>query len=80
MPAARSVCPFCAMLCDDVGVVGEKGRLKVTVNGCPKAVAGYERPAVKAGEVEILDALHELVQEGKVRMDESGEEVIFFLI
>lgn len=36
-----------------------------------------ERNAVVGDEVEILDALHELVQEGKVKMDESGEEVIF---
>ena len=38
-----------------------------------------QRPAVLADEVQILDALKELIQEGKVRMDDSGKEVIFFL-
>lgn len=38
-----------------------------------------QRPAVVADEVEILDALKELIDEGKVRMDETGEEVVFFL-
>lgn len=38
-----------------------------------------QRPAVVADEVEILDALKELIDEGKVRMDESGEEVVFIL-
>ncbi len=38
-----------------------------------------ERPPVVAEEVEILDALRELMDEGKVVMDESGEEVIFQL-
>jgi len=38
-----------------------------------------ERPAVAAEEADILDALNELVTEGKVTMDESGEEVIFLI-
>lgn len=36
-----------------------------------------ERPAVEASEVAILDALRELIEEGKVRIDETGEEVVF---
>lgn len=38
-----------------------------------------ERPQVKADEVQILDALHSLIEEGTVLLDESGEEVIFRL-
>lgn len=36
-----------------------------------------ERPAVEANEVDILDALKELISEGRVSMDETGKEVIF---
>ena len=38
-----------------------------------------ERPAVEADQVDLLEALHELIGEGKVHMDESCEEVVFFL-
>ena len=38
-----------------------------------------ERPAVDAEESDILDALNELVSEGKVRLEETGGEVIFQL-
>lgn len=38
-----------------------------------------QRPAVEAEQVDILDALRELLDEGAVVMDESGEEVIFQL-
>jgi len=38
-----------------------------------------QRPAVEADEVDILDALRELLDEGKIVMDESGEEVVFQL-
>ena len=36
-----------------------------------------ERPPVVAEEVEILDALRELLDEGKIMMDESGKEAVF---
>ncbi|MDC0357959.1 hypothetical protein OAO01_04015 [Oligoflexia bacterium] len=39
-----------------------------------------ERPRVVADEVDILDALHALIEEGKVQLDESQEEAIFQLI
>ena len=39
-----------------------------------------ERPKVIADEVEILDALHALIEEGKVQLDDSGKEVVFQLI
>lgn len=38
-----------------------------------------ERECVQGDEVEILDALRELMSEGKVVMDDSGKEVIFAL-
>lgn len=38
-----------------------------------------ERPKVEGDEVEILDALRELLDEGKILMDESGKEVVFQL-
>ena len=38
-----------------------------------------ERPSVSGTQVEILDALQELLRDGQVDMDESGPEVIFFL-
>ena len=38
-----------------------------------------ERPKVEADQMELLDALNELVQEGKVILDESCEEVVFHL-
>ena len=39
-----------------------------------------QRDAVEGAQVAILDALRDLIDEGKVLMDESGEEVIFFLV
>lgn len=38
-----------------------------------------ERPAVHGSEIEILDALKQLLHEGQVDMDDSGSEVIFHL-
>ncbi len=38
-----------------------------------------ERPAVQADEVEILDALKELVTSGDVVLDETGPEAVFSL-
>ncbi len=36
-------CPFCGILCDDLTIERQSDGLKVTANGCPKAVAGFER-------------------------------------
>jgi hypothetical protein len=38
------------------------------------------RPAVEGTQEEVLECLKELVEEGKVRVDETGEELIFHLI
>ena len=39
-----------------------------------------ERIPVRGTQLEILDGLKELIDEGKVKTDESGEKVIFSLI
>ena len=39
-----------------------------------------ERDAVEGDQVEILDALKVLMEEGRVRSDESGSEVVFHAI
>lgn len=38
-----------------------------------------ERPQVAANDEEILDALQELLKEGKVKMDDGPGEAIFYL-
>ena len=47
MTAATShsdvVCPFCALLCDDLVVEADGRRLRVVANGCPRAAAGFGR-------------------------------------
>ncbi|MCB0319392.1 MAG: hypothetical protein KDD60_00620 [Bdellovibrionales bacterium] len=39
-----------------------------------------ERAPVRGNQLEILEALKELIHEGKVRTDDSGEKVIFLLV
>jgi len=41
-------CPFCSLLCDDLEIRNHNGELQVTANGCPRAVAGFQRPLVNA--------------------------------
>ena len=36
-------CPFCGILCDDLEISTGPAGLKITKNGCTKAVAGFER-------------------------------------
>jgi len=38
-----------------------------------------ERPAVEGSQVELLEALKELLQDEVITMDDSGEEAIFHL-
>ncbi len=49
-PRLSSVpCPFCSMLCDDLVLEGtSSGGLRVVENGCTRAVAGFERPSLRA--------------------------------
>ncbi len=39
-----------------------------------------ERPAVMADQVDVLDALKELIAEGRVVMEEAEDEAVFRLI
>lgn len=39
-----------------------------------------ERPAVIADQIDVLDALKELIAEGRVLMEEADEEAVFRLI
>ena len=39
-----------------------------------------ERDAVEGDQVEILDALKLLMEEGRVRSDESGSEIVFHAV
>lgn len=41
-------CPFCGVICDDLVVETHDGAIKVSANGCPRATAGFERPAGEA--------------------------------
>jgi formylmethanofuran dehydrogenase subunit B len=41
---AEVVCPFCALLCDDLDVAAEGTALRVTAKGCPRAVESFARP------------------------------------
>ncbi len=38
-----------------------------------------ERPDVSGTELEVLDALKELINEGKVVTDDSGDDIVFML-
>jgi DNA-binding TFAR19-related protein (PDSD5 family) len=38
-----------------------------------------DRSPVRGDQLEVLDALKDLIHDGKVKTDESGEKVIFFL-
>lgn len=67
-------CPFCGLLCDDLQVTRTGSTLKVS-NGCPRAVAGFQRPLppatplVREREVsfeEAVQAAAALVREAKL--------------
>jgi formylmethanofuran dehydrogenase subunit B len=56
-------CPFCGLVCDDLELARGEGGLKVTKNGCEKAVAGFERrvdgakPQVDGRDVDLATAI-----------------------
>jgi formylmethanofuran dehydrogenase subunit B len=54
-------CPFCGLLCDDLQVTRTGSTLKVN-NGCPRAVAGFQRP---------LPPAKPLVREREVSFEEA---------
>lgn len=39
-----------------------------------------ERPLVDAEQEDVLDCLKDLISEGKVKMDDEGEKIIFMLL
>lgn len=56
-------CPFCGILCDDLEIARSSGKLKIVKNGCPKAVAGFERvlpaasPQIDGHDVTLPEAI-----------------------
>jgi len=58
-------CPFCGILCDDLEISTGPSGLKVTKNGCSKAVAGFERqvsdavPMIQGKPATLPEALRE---------------------
>lgn len=68
-------CPFCGILCDDLEIAKSGGKLKVVKNGCPKAIAGFERdlpaasPQIKGKDVTLAEAIiaaSALIQKAKL--------------
>lgn len=63
--AHHVACPFCGIVCDDLEVVRSATALKVTRNGCDKAIAGFERqlpavtPQVGGKPVSLAEAVTE---------------------
>lgn len=41
-------CPFCGMLCDDLDIAREGGKLQVRNNACGKSVGGFQRALPKS--------------------------------
>jgi len=56
-------CPFCGLVCDDLELAKDETGLRVTKNGCDKAVAGFERkvdgasPQVDGRDVDLATAV-----------------------
>ncbi|WP_072392466.1 formylmethanofuran dehydrogenase [Hyphomicrobium sp. CS1GBMeth3] len=56
-------CPFCGLVCDDLELAKDETGLRVTKNGCDKAVAGFERkvdgakPQVDGHDVDLATAI-----------------------
>ena len=40
-------CPFCGILCDDLVIQNQSEKLKILENGCPKAMAAFEKDVPK---------------------------------
>lgn len=83
-------CPFCGLLCDDLTVTRTGSTLKVS-NGCPRAVAGFQRPIppakplvrdAEASLEEAIKAAAGLVRQAKFPLyggmatDVSGQRAI----
>lgn len=61
--SSRAVCPFCALLCDDLAISRDGGTLRPSNTRCPRAIAGFSRQLPKAAaklagrEVQLAEAL-----------------------
>ncbi len=61
-------CPFCGLVCDDLGVAVSAGRLQITKNGCTRAEAGFGRaipeakPQIGGQDVTLEAAITEAAQ------------------
>ncbi|MBI4696600.1 MAG: formylmethanofuran dehydrogenase [Gammaproteobacteria bacterium] len=62
------VCPFCALLCDDLVVRTRDGRTQILENACPRSAAGFERaplavqPTVAGRAASLEDAAKRAAQ------------------
>ena len=52
---ADFTCPFCSLLCDDLTVRSDRGRLRISANACRLAEQGFARP-VPAPEAAVKGA------------------------
>ena len=56
-------CPFCSLHCDDLIIQNQVEQLKVSKNGCPKAIGQFEQvqtqtqPSIKTKKVTFEDAI-----------------------
>lgn len=56
-------CPFCGILCDDLVIQNQDEKLKILENGCPKAIASFEKevpensPKIKGKKVTLDEAI-----------------------
>ena len=56
-------CPFCGILCDDLVIQNQDEKLKILENGCPRAVATFEKvmpdisPKIKGKNVSLDEAI-----------------------
>ncbi len=61
-------CPFCGLVCDDLEIARDDTGIKVTKNGCEKAIAGFQRkvdgarPQVDGRDVDLATAIEAATQ------------------
>lgn len=61
-------CPFCSLLCDDLTISNQAGKLKVMENGCHKAVQQFEKeqtrliPKIDGKECTLQEAIKQAIK------------------
>jgi len=61
-------CPFCSLLCDDLVIKNQSGKLKVLANGCRKAKDEFEqmqqsvKSSINGKEVTVDDAINHVIK------------------